>query len=202
MAIQADALSNGTERHEKRLSVVALLKRGLPVAAGLLVIACIAQVAVRSLAAEPEPSGPAAASAMIRPHFSGQSTDGRAFRITGEEGARDPKVEGRILITSPVLSLRNKDGSAQTATARNGVYDEPARTLLLTGDVRMDNGAGAKFSAERASIDTRTGTVSGQSGLRIDSGQNQVQSGDYQVEEKGDRLIMKGGVRGRFTPQN
>lgn len=202
MASQADALSNRAERREKRLSTVALLKRGLPAAAGALVILCIVQVAFRSFAAEPEPVAPTESSAMIGPHFSGQSADGRAFRITGERGVRDAKVEGRILITAPVLSLRNSDGVTQKATARSGTYDEPARTLLLTGDVRMDNGAGARFSAERASIDTRTGKVSGQSGLRIDSGQNQVQSGDYSVEEKGDRLIMKGGVRGRFTPQN
>ncbi|HEY9233438.1 MULTISPECIES: LPS export ABC transporter periplasmic protein LptC [Phenylobacterium] len=202
MASQADVISNGAERREKRLSVVAHLKRGLPIAAGLLVILCIIQVAFRSLAAEPEPTTPTQASAMIGPHFSGQSADGRAFRITGERGVRDPKVEGRILITAPVLSLRNPNGVTQTATARDGIYDEPAHTLILTGDVRMDNGAGARFSAERAAIDTRTGSVSGQSGLRIDSGETQIQSGDYSVEEKGDRLIMKGGVRGRFTPQN
>jgi lipopolysaccharide export system protein LptC len=114
---------------------------------------------------------------------------------------RDPKIDGRILITAPVLSLR-KNGSTQTATARDGAYDEGAHTLTLTGDVSMDNGEGARFAAQRAAIDTRTGAVTGQSGLSLQRDGGQVESGDYAVEEKGDRLIMKGGVRGRFTPQN
>jgi len=201
MARQADAMSNSAERRERRLSRVALLQRALPILAGVLLIVCVGQVAARGLAGEPTSVEPSGGSAMIRPQFSGVSADGGAFTITGQQGSRDPKVEGRILITAPVLSLR-KNGATQTATARNGAYDEAQHTLILTGDVRMDNGQGARFAAQRAAIDTRTGAVSGQSGLSIERNGQEIQSGDYQVEEKGDRLIMKGGVRGRFTPQN
>ena len=87
-------------------------------------------------------------------------------------------------------------------TARAGVFDEAAHALVLTGDVRMDDGRGGRFTANQARIDTRTGAVSGQSGLRVETGAGVVQGGSYEADELGDRLILKGGVRGRLTPKN
>ena len=200
MSLRAVGMPINARRRERRLANVRTLRWALPLTAGALLIACIVQVGLSTMSAPTEEAEPAQISKMLKPHFSGTNPDGRAFSITGREGVRDEKQAGRILIADPVLTLHTVEGRTKQATAKSGVYDEPGHTIVLTGDVKMDNGAGSRFSADQARIDTLTGVVSGQTGLQIDRDDAQVQSGSYTVENKGDRLILKGGVSGRLTP--
>ena len=200
MSLRAVGMPINARRRERRLANVRTLRWALPITAGALLIACIVQVGLSTMSAPTEEAEPAQISKMLKPHFSGTNPDGRAFSITGREGVRDEKQAGRILIADPVLTLHTVEGRTKQATAKSGVYDEPGHTIILTGDVKMDNGAGSRFSADQARIDTLTGVVSGQTGLQIDRDDAQVQSGSYTVENKGDRLILKGGVSGRLTP--
>jgi lipopolysaccharide export system protein LptC len=114
----------------------------------------------------------------------------------------DAEGQGRIRITAPVLTLKTAEGATKTMTAKSGVYDEADHSLLLTGDVKMDSGTGTHFAAQQARIDTRTQTVSGQKGLQVAGSQGQVQSGSYTASDDGDRLILKGGVRGRLNARD
>jgi lipopolysaccharide export system protein LptC len=200
MSLRSVGLPINARRRERRLANVRALRWALPITAGALLILCIVQVALSTMSAPTEEAEPAQVSKMLKPHFSGTNPDGRTFSITGREGVRDEKQTGRIIIADPVLMLRTAEGRTKQATATSGVYDEPGHTLVLTGNVKMDNGAGSRFSAEKANIDTLTGVVSGQTGLQIDRDNAQIQSGSYTVENKGDRLILKGGVSGRLTP--
>lgn len=200
MLLRSVSVPGTPRQRERRLENVKILRWALPVAAGALLILCIVQVALSMMSAPTQEAEPAQVSRMLKPHFSGTNPDGRTFSITGREGVRDEKHAGRIVIADPVIVLRTADGSMKQATAKSGVYDEPDHTLVLTGEVKMDNGAGSRFTAQEAHIDTRTGVVSGQTGLQIARDDAQVQSGSYTVENKGDRLILKGGVSGRLTP--
>ena len=200
MSLRSVTVPGTPRQRERRLENVKILRWALPLAAGGLLILCIVQVALSMMSAPTPEAEPTQVSRMLKPHFSGTNPDGRTFSITGREGVRDEKRAGRIVIAAPVIVLRTADGGVKQATAKSGVYDEPDHTLILTGDVKMDNGAGSRFTAQEAQIDTRTGVVSGQTGLQIARDNAQVQSGSYTVENKGDRLILKGGVSGRLTP--
>ncbi len=200
MTLRSASIPGTARQRERRLENVKVLRWALPLSAGALLILCIVQVALSTMSAPTPEAEPAQVSKMLKPHFSGTNPDGRTFSITGREGVRDEKHAGRIVIADPVLVLRTADGGMKQATAKSGVYDEPAHSLILTGNVKMDNGSGSRFSAQEAHIDTRTGVVSGQTGLQIERNDAQVQSGSYTVENKGDRLILKGGVSGRLTP--
>lgn len=202
MSSHDQSLPAQARRRERRVATVRALRIALPGLAGLLLLACAVQVALRGLASPPTTNGEAQASKMSSPRFSGKSRDGRTYVVTGREGMRDQQTAGLILIAEPVLTLRTKRGRPTTMRAKTGVYDEAAHTLLLRGDVRVDDGSGARFAAERAVVDTHTGAVSGQSGLRAQSAAGQVQSQDYTVLDEGDRMILRGGVRGRITPRN
>lgn len=201
MPLRSVGMPIDAHRRERRLANVRLLRWALPAAAAVLVIVCAVQVGLGALNASSQQAEPVRVSKMLKPHFSGTNPDGRAFSITGREGVRDDKDRGRIVIADPILTLKTESGATRRATAKTGVYDEARHSLVLTGDVKMDNGAGTQFASQEALVDTKTGAVSGQTGLRIDRAGGQVESGDYQVEDKGDRLILKGGVRGRLTPE-
>jgi lipopolysaccharide export system protein LptC len=178
------------------------LRIALPLIAGVLLLACVTEVVVGNLAHGSGDSVAPNTAVMVRPRFSGRDGDGKSFLIVGERGMADAEGEGRIRITAPVLTLKTAEGATKTMTARSGLYDEADHSLLLTGDVKMDSGTGTHFAAEQARIDTRSQTVSGQKGLQVAGAQGQVQSGSYTASDDGDRLILKGGVRGRLNARD
>jgi lipopolysaccharide export system protein LptC len=202
MALGSDILPTQAQRRVTRLSRVKLLRRALPAAAVGLLLVCAAQVALGDRPRQAAPTRDASEAKMLKPRFSGRTPDGRSFVITGKDGMRENATASDIRISEPVLTLRRENGRTQQMTAKSGLYDEDRHTLLLTGDVRMDNGAGSRFAAKEARIDTRSGAISGQSGLRAEGQSGQVQAQTYEADEKGDRVILKGGVRGRLTTQN
>lgn len=202
MSLGSETLPTEAQKRETRLARVKILRRALPGLAAGLVLICAAQLI---LGARPGPA-PAAdqdgEAKMLSPRFAGQTRDGRSFAIIGKDGMRAEGDTGGIQISEPVLTLKTANGRTQTMTAKSGLYDEAARILLLTGDVRMDNGSGTRFASSEARIDTRKGTVSGQKGLRVEGASGDVQSGTYSADDQGDRVILKGGVRGRLNPAN
>lgn len=202
MALGSETLPTETHRRVTRLSKVRLLRRALPAAAVVLLLICAAQVALSDRPRQAAPAQDASEAKMLKPRFSGRTPDGRSFVITGKDGMRESPTTSDIRIAEPILTLRRANGRTQQMTAKSGLYDEAGHTLLLTGDVRMDNGAGSRFAAKEARIDTRSGAISGQSGLRAEGQSGQVQAQTYETDEKGDRVILKGGVRGRLTTQN
>jgi lipopolysaccharide export system protein LptC len=196
-----DASPSEVLSRQRRLARVALLRRALPVVAGLCVLACIAEIALRSLTAPAAPKASAETPRLISPRYAGTSRDGRSYVVTGREAQRDATDDNLVLIADPVLTLNGKAGKVTKMTALRGVYSEDAHTLLLKDNVQVDNGAGSHFAAERAVVDTRTGAVTGQSGAHAVSDAGQVTSQSYDILDKGDRLVFKGGVRARLAPQ-
>jgi lipopolysaccharide export system protein LptC len=200
MSSSDNTLPAEAHRRDKRLATLATLRIALPAMAGVLVVACLAEVTLRNLISPPARGAQAETPKMLGPRFAGTSRDGRSYAITGRDGVRDQKVEGRILISAPVLTMRTGTKTT-TMTAKTGAYDQAANTLLLTGDVHGDDGSGSRFAAQQALVDTRTGAVSGQKGLKAESASGVVESDSYTVLDEGDRMIFKGGVRGRLTPE-
>lgn len=200
MSVQNDTMHLAARRRANRLGKVRILKLALPGAACLLLIVCIAQVVFGTISASAVQGAQPGVAKMIGPRFTGTNPDGRSFVITGADGMRDEKVSNRILITQPVLTLRTPEGKTRVMTSKTGAYDEAGHAMILTGDVEMSDGTGTQFTAQQARIDTRTQTISGQTGLQVAGQRGQVQSGTYDVQDEGDRLILKGGVRGRLTP--
>ena len=91
--------------------------------------------------------------------------------------------------------------AASRVLAKIGNYNERDKMLRLRGDVRIDDGKGLRFMSEEAIIDTRTGKVVGQSQVQGDGPLGQLNAKSYSVEDKGDRLVFRGGVRARIEGQ-
>ena len=64
--------------------------------------------------------------------------------------------------------------------------------------VAVDSEAkGLRFLSQEAIVDTRTGKVVGQSQVQGEGPLGQLNAKSYSVEDKGDRLVFRGGVRAR-----
>ncbi|WP_309643857.1 LPS export ABC transporter periplasmic protein LptC [Phenylobacterium sp.] len=202
MPLRSDDPAIEARRRAGHLVRVRALRLSLPALALVVALVCAAQVGFGGMAAASKPTPQADVDTMLKPRFAGRGSDGKSFVITGAEGRRPDKTLGEILITDPVLTLKTATGGVSTMTATSGVFDEAAHALVLTGQVKMANASGSRFTAQQARIDTRSGTVSGQRGLQVENSSGVLQSGTYSADEDGDRVILKGGVRGRFNPKN
>jgi lipopolysaccharide export system protein LptC len=136
---------------------------------------------------------------MVNPHFYGRDNQGRAYTLAAAEAARDEQSFQLVLLSFPTLVL-NVDGPKPThLSADSGVYHEDTRMLLLRGHIRGDDPRVLSVATDEALVNTRTGDVIGSRPLASRTPMAQVASKSFDVKDKGDRLIFKGGVHARLN---
>jgi lipopolysaccharide export system protein LptC len=162
---------------------------------GLLGAFVVSQ-AVRAAAARPK-EGPTQVR-MIGPHFIGRDNQGRAFNLAARVAVRNDANMQQVRLTSPVIVMDVDSQHPKTLTADHGVYDEDTHLLHLTGHVRVDDAAASTVGTDEALIDTKAGTVVGGSALNGNGPMGQIHAGSYQATEKGQKLILSGGVHAQL----
>lgn len=135
---------------------------------------------------------------MMNPHFFGRDTQNRPYTLSAREASRDPTSFQRVLLTQPVVILNTGGPHPASLSGDRGVYKEDTRILVLTGHVRGVDAKSAHFASDQAVVDTRTGTVTGPHAVATDPTQGAIQSKSFDVYDKGDRVIFKGGVHARL----
>jgi lipopolysaccharide export system protein LptC len=186
-------------RHRKSARV---LRTVLPTIAIGVAVAIVGQGVIRAMAAKDAPPAATAPLRMDKPRFTGVMKDGRNFLITADSAVRDPANPDQVFLKGPQLTRGYGSEAPTHVVSKDGAYQEEKSSLLLTGDVKIDNGAGYQFASQKALIDTRTGDLVGNAAIQGAGPNNsQVQADSYTVGDKGDRVIFKGRVRTRLTPQ-
>jgi lipopolysaccharide export system protein LptC len=135
---------------------------------------------------------------MVSPHFIGRDNQGRAFNLASRLALRDDVNMQRVLLTSPVIVMDVDSVHPKTLTADHGVYDEDTRLLRLNGHVRIDDSTASTVATDEAMVDTRAGTVSGASAFNGSGPMGKIQAGSYSATEKGQVLVMHGGVHAQL----
>jgi lipopolysaccharide export system protein LptC len=135
---------------------------------------------------------------MVSPHFIGRDNQGRAFNLASRVALRDDTNMQRVLLTSPVIVMDVDSVHPKTLTSDRGVYDEDTHLLHLTGHVRIDDSTASTVATDDALVDTKAGTVSGVSALNGNGPMGKIQAGSYSATEKGQVLIMHGGVHAQL----
>jgi len=138
---------------------------------------------------------------MLNPHFYGRDTQGRPYTLTAREAARDPRSFQTVLLSEPFVTLAATQGQGRPSTliADTGVYHEDTRILLLRGHVRATDAKSGHFASDEAVVNTRTGSVVGPQALQSQSDTGALQSRSFDVYDKGDRMVFKGGVHARLN---
>jgi lipopolysaccharide export system protein LptC len=136
---------------------------------------------------------------MLNPHFYGRDAQGRPYILTAREAARDTRSFQTVLLSDPFVTLDNPQGRPSTLVADTGVYHEDTRILLLRGHVRATDSTSGKFASDEAVVNTRTGSVVGPQALQSQSNTGALQSRSFDVYDKGDRMVFKGGVHARLN---
>ncbi len=164
---------------------VMLLRRVLPLVIAVLAGGTALWVGTRSIIAGVERSRVESREVRLsNPMFHGQDEQGRSFVIGAAQAVRDPDT-GMFRLDAPVMRLTLEAGKTSELSAGHGLYDEPSRTLILRGQVIIeDGGAGFRFVTPEAVVDTRTGVVTGALGT--------IDASSYAIYEQGGRVVFSG----------
>lgn len=186
-------------RWRRRSRLIRTLRIVLPIVIGLIAAALVGEVVWRNITALPTPQKEArTAIRLVNARLVGRVKDGRGFVIGAKQAIRDEHDYQAISLMEPILVIGEGLPNAAQMSARIGSYNERDKLLRLRGDVRIVDGKGHSFASQEAIIDMRTGNVVGQSQVRGDGPLGQLNAKSYSVQDKGDRLVFKGGVHARI----
>ncbi|MGH6986092.1 MAG: LPS export ABC transporter periplasmic protein LptC [Caulobacteraceae bacterium] len=136
---------------------------------------------------------------MINPHFFGRDNAGRAFTLGAHQASRDERDFQTVILDHPNVTLDVDGPRPSHLSADVGIYHEDSRLLLLRGDVKGNDAKIAKFATDAAVVNTRTGMVTGEGPLAGKTPMGEVKSRRFDVYDKGDKVIFKGGVHARLN---
>ena len=136
---------------------------------------------------------------MINPHFYGRDNQGRAYTLGATQASRDEQSFQKVLLRNPSVTLDVGGAHPSNLTADNGIYLEDTRILYLRGHVRADNAKVSTFATDQAVVNTRTGVVNGAGAIDSHTPLGALNSKSFDVYDKGDRVIFKGGVHARLN---
>ena len=175
-------------------------RRALPLVivaiAGMLVL----WVAGRSLIVRlTTPSGAAAGVKMVNPRFYGRDTSNRAFVLGASEASRNLVNEQVVTLSGPNMTLDSDGANPTHVEAQRGAYSQDKRRLVLDGQVNLKDGRGYDFTTPNATVDTSSGVIAGNSGVKGVGPLGRVAASSYGVYDRGERIIMKGDVRAHIV---
>jgi lipopolysaccharide export system protein LptC len=185
-------------RWRRRSRLVRALRIVLPALIGLILAALAGAVAFNALTGQPgQPKETSSPIRLTHPRFVGRDDKGRAFFITADSATRDPHEYQRVLLVHPALVMDAQGPDPIRLMAASGVYVENAYKLTLNGGVRLV-GSKAAFDTQTSLFDTKTGEIVGSGPIQGSGSLGEIQAKSYSVQDKGQRMIFKGGVHTRL----
>jgi lipopolysaccharide export system protein LptC len=186
------------QRWRRRSRLVRRLRLILPALIGLILLSMGGFILHTTiLGRDASNAAPDAPIELVNPRFVGKDDKGRAFVLTAAAAVRDENDYQRVLLDRPALILDAEGVNPTRVTARSGVYNEDRKMLNLDGGVKM-SGADVTFDTVSSIFNTATGELEGQGQISGASQLGEITAKSYGVYDKGDRLVFKGGVRGRI----
>lgn len=137
---------------------------------------------------------------MVNPRFFGRDSAGRAYVLAARQATREAQSFQTVLLDEPRIDLDVGGVHPSAIASDTGIYHEDSRILVLRGHVTADKASQGRFATDEAVIDTRTGTVRGPATLAGRTALGEVRSHGFDVTNKGDRVVFRGGVHARLNP--
>ncbi|MBL0967510.1 MAG: LPS export ABC transporter periplasmic protein LptC [Brevundimonas sp.] len=184
---------------------VQLARRVLPVIIIALAGGTVSWIVLRSVMSDVERK--AGASREVRlddPMFHGQDAQGRSFVIGARGAVRDAET-GQFRLVGPALKLNLGGRKVTTLTADGGVYNEAGKTVTIGPNVRIeDGGSGMTLVTPEAVVNTSTGVITGDKGVRGSGPLGTINASSYAIYEQGERIVFSSSdgnkVRGTLNP--
>jgi lipopolysaccharide export system protein LptC len=167
-SIDWTARTRGTILDAERYSrFVGVMKRALPIAAGVIIMAVVAY----SLVPRPADRGISVAYssygridndlAMVKPRLTGTDVKGNPFVITAESAIQDARNIKHAQLNKVEADMRLENNRWVDASATHGFVDADKGTLRLDGGISMFSDSGYELHTAAMDVDLRKGLMVG-----------------------------------------
>lgn len=182
------------EAWRKRSRMIHFFRVALPVALTVIVLGTVSWVVARTvLAGMADQAAQQSEVRMTNPRFYGQDARGQSFVLAAAEAVQDRHRSTLVRLTRPALRLNASGERPTEISGLNGVYDEQAQRITLSGNVTLvDGGSSFRFETSHAVIDTRTGVIHGETNIRGRGPQGSVDASSFAIYDQGSRIIFSG----------
>lgn len=184
-------------RHSRR---VRLLKRALPLAALLMIVAFAGRswlwvpqalpIDLRSLAIED------GRLVMTDPKLDGLTgSNGRPYSMTATRAVQDIGMSGRIDLEGIDARLPVDESGWMSVSAASGVFDREANRLAIDSELTMTSDDGMKAVLQSAVVDIASGSLDTADPVDISLEGAHISADSMSVRDKGAVLVFKDRVR-------
>ena len=195
----ASRSSRAARAVRERSRKIAFWRKALPWSMALIVLLVVGWIGARSVVSYFIQRAASGVIHMTNPRFYGKDEKGRSFLIAAKEATRVPGQVDRIILEGPQLGLDLGKNKPASAMAIRGIYQEKTRVLNLDGKVKFDDGAGNRFSSDKAEVDTKTWSIHGESGVVGEGPIGRITASSYAITDDGKRALFTGGVKAHLV---
>jgi lipopolysaccharide export system protein LptC len=135
---------------------------------------------------------------MEHPRMTGLRRDGKPYDVIAETGVQSPKDPNRTVLTRLNAKLYMADGSETRILGDEGVYDNAAQTLDLSGNVRI-KGANFTLSLRKMKMDFKANVFSSTEPVRLDLDNGWVEANGMTSSDSGEMITFSGDVKSQFS---
>lgn len=189
----------GAARRHTR--VVQILRRAIPVAAVVLVLALVvvpflspfggklANVSVSSVGIT------GGKVRMETPKLSGHRKNNRPYQVTAENAFQEIRNPTQIELQTLTARIQMEREGWVTVNARTGLFDTQKEKLRLVDDVHIRTENGHDMRMKTADVDFKSGAVMSRDPVRVDLGDTTVDADTLDVKNNGELIAFEGRVR-------
>jgi lipopolysaccharide export system protein LptC len=187
--------------HSRRVKALKIL---LPLASVLVVIGFVAVSFVDTLV----PEGVEIESVAVRdgklvmqnPVMSGQTSDGRPYRMEALRAVQDLATPDVIVLETIRADLPVSAGETAVLEAASAIFDRSAQTLVFKQPFKVESEGGVSVEMQSANIDMTTSEMTTSDPVAIRSGEASVVAKSMKMQDKGRLIILENQVRMTINP--
>jgi len=179
---------------------VAIMKRALPIVAGMLVAAVLAYSFIPR-----NPSGVTVTMermgkvdndlAMIKPRLTGSDAKGNPFVITADVAVQDRRNTRRARLKNVQADMTTDQQRWISATAATGLFDMNASTLALAGGISVYSDSGYEMHTATGNIDIKRGIFHGPGEVHGQGPLGTFRADRFQIDRATRQMMLIGNVQ-------
>jgi Uncharacterized protein conserved in bacteria len=179
-------------------------RKWLPMLLLALVLGVVGWIVARSFISGAErKSGQNQEISLENAMFHGQDALGRSFSIGAKGAIRDPQT-GLFRLVGPTLTLNLGGRRTTELSADGGSYDPANNRVIIGPNVRIADGeSGMTLETPEAVVDTQTGIITGDKGIRGAGPLGTIDASSYVIGQQGRQITFSGAgdnkVRGTYN---
>lgn len=178
-------------RHTARIRVLRAILLGLTALLALSVVWSYSQRNTSTIQAD----NPNESARMLKPRFSGRTSDGLPYKLTADEAVRLTHAASEVDLVNPVLEFFREAGTESSLVyAAEGTYDDVTQVLNLRTDVDLKTDDGNHCVTEHARIFTVEKRIEGDEPIRCNGNFGVITGQAYEILDDYEVFKFKNGM--------